>query len=326
MNSILTNVLRATRDNAYVPDSHFSLSALVISNENFITAGVNWESSDRSVGACGETAAILNMVSCNGPSVLKQILMMGGNKGEDDKDKSYSSCSACRQFMLEMDENGNADVETTSINGKVSEAQSIQSMMPNPFVFSNYIQDPIKGCLGSDKIVPAPRTLRGVDIVEDEDEVWFHQELLNAANRSFSPDESYFQGAILVAENGAAYCGSLFQTANFKSSRDAITAALSMLISFDGVQRIKDVHFLHVENRPFAKNHNIQLPLNMLTVLRNFGAQNIFVHSDKGIDRVLNIANSLKPFEQNDSRVDVSPLKTPFEVPLEYRGLWPLIV
>ncbi len=326
MNSILLDILRAIRSNAYVPDSHFPLSALAISDKDFIVAGVNWESTDRSIGACGETAAILNMVSCNGPSSLKRVVMMGGNEGEDDKDKTYSSCSACRQFMLELDESGESDVTTYSINGNVSETQAVQSMMPSPFVFSNYISSPIKSSYSSNKIVPAPLKLRGFDLLENEDEGWFHQEVINAAYRSFSPDESYFQGAIIVAENGAAYCGSLFQAANFKSSKDAITSALSMMISFDGIQNVKEVHFLHIENRPFAKAEKQKFPLNMMNVLQSIGVQKIFIHNETGIEREIRLPECLSSFCNEPTGVVALPMKVPFEVPLEYRGSVQILV
>ena len=325
MNKDFLNILQQVRNNSYVPDSGFSLAALAISDDNSVTTGVNWESHDRSIGTCGEMAAILNMISCNGPMPLKQIIFMGGNSGEENLDKTYCSCSACRQFMMEIDENNNAIVDTISVNGNVSESSLVIDSMPSPFLFRNYISISMKGDRCLSRVKPAPNVLRGIGRIGKEKEAWILEELLNAAHRSFVPDESYFQGAILITENNSAYCGSLFQTANFKSSKDAVTAALSMMISFDGVQPVKDLYFMHLENRSFAKDLNFIFPLNLLPFLWLLGTKQIYICSPKTVDRVINVESILNSVYGD---LQQKPLLFPnasYNVPEKFRGLTPNI-
>ena len=316
------HILATARNNAFVPDSNFALAALAISSEKHFSIGVNWESLDRSIGTCGEMAAIMNMVSCNGPFFLNELYMTGGNKGREDMNALYSPCAACRQFMLEVDEGDTATLTNTSLNDKVEKKNLIASMMPEAFVFRNYIKSPIASYASSKQIPDAPEYLRGLSIVKSMEPLLLHKELLNTAYRSFAPDESYLQGAIIKTASGRAYCGSLFQTANFKDTKNAVIAALAMMISFDGVQDVDELHFLHIEKRDFFKGDDGYFPFEMLEVLRRLNCKKVYLYSENGISGVFDVNCENMPFyTMKKLSLSVSlNSQNGFSIPKEFRG------
>lgn len=316
------HLLASARNNAFVPDSNFALAALAVSSEKHLSIGVNWESLDRSIGTCGEMAAIMNMVSCNGPFLLNELYMTGGNKGCEDMNALYSSCAACRQFMLEVDEGSAATLTNISLNGALKKKNPVASMMPDAFVFRNYIKSPIASYASSKQIVDAPEYLRGLDVVKSADPLLMQKDLLNAAYRSFAPDGSYLQGAIIKTTKGKWYCGSLFQTANFKDTKNAVIAALAMMISFDGVQDVDELHFLHIEKRDFFKGEHGYFPLEMLEVLRRLNCKKIYLYSENGIIGIFDVNCENMPF-YTTKKLSLSVSlnsQNGFSIPKEFRG------
>lgn len=311
------DILQKSRINAHVLDSHFSLGAVAESADGLLFSGVNWEGHDRTIGSCGETSAITNMISCEGPTILDSVSIIGGDQGQQDSSKLYTACSTCRQLMSELDQDCHANFNSFSSNGLNSTSTYIKDMMPNAFIFRNYLSSP----LNKEKAnTSAPENLRGIKAIDKNDLSWIENELFKAANRSFSPDKSYLQGAIIITQDGYGYCGSLFQAANFKSSKNAVSSAISMMISFDGIKKIDSLYFLHIENRGHYKNQPNIFPLEMLSILNELDCNNIHLFSENGCSKTLDIKSDFG-FLSFCIPKKMALSRPVFRVPNLYRGL-----
>lgn len=86
-------------DKAYVPYSHFHVSACLLTDSGKIYTGTNIENSAYSLTVCAERTAIFKAVS-EGERNIKAICIVGG---KDGKIEDYTPpCGSCRQVMREF--------------------------------------------------------------------------------------------------------------------------------------------------------------------------------------------------------------------------------
>lgn len=80
---------------AYVPYSHFPVSAVLVTTDDEVYTGINIENASFGLSNCGERTAIFKAVS-EGKRNFKH-LYIAGNTAEP-----ISPCGACRQVMAEF--------------------------------------------------------------------------------------------------------------------------------------------------------------------------------------------------------------------------------
>ena len=81
--------------NAYVPYSHFPVSAVLVSLQQEIYTGVNIENASFGLTNCAERTAIFKAVS-EGVRDFSELIIYG------QTEKPISPCGACRQVMAEF--------------------------------------------------------------------------------------------------------------------------------------------------------------------------------------------------------------------------------
>ena len=84
-----------TSKQAYVPYSHFPVSAVLVAKDGNIYTGVNIENASYSLTNCGERTAIFKAVS-EGQREFSELIVYG------QTEKPISPCGACRQVMVEF--------------------------------------------------------------------------------------------------------------------------------------------------------------------------------------------------------------------------------
>ena len=84
-----------TSKKAYVPYSHFPVSAVLVAKDARIYTGVNIENASYSLTNCGERTAIFKAVS-EGQREFSELIVYG------QTEKPISPCGACRQVMVEF--------------------------------------------------------------------------------------------------------------------------------------------------------------------------------------------------------------------------------
>ena len=91
----LINLVVEVRQHAYVPYSHFPVSAVLVTKDDQIYTGVNIENASFGLTNCGERTAIFKAVS-EGAREFKELIIYG------QTEKPISPCGACRQVMAEF--------------------------------------------------------------------------------------------------------------------------------------------------------------------------------------------------------------------------------
>ena len=93
-----TNLIELVVDNskyAYVPYSHFPVSAILVTKSGQLYSGVNIENASFGLTNCAERTAIFKAIS-EGVSDFSEIIIYG------ETEKPISPCGACRQVMAEF--------------------------------------------------------------------------------------------------------------------------------------------------------------------------------------------------------------------------------
>lgn len=93
-----TNLIELVVDNskyAYVPYSHFSVSAILVTKSGQLYSGVNIENASFGLTNCAERTAIFKAIS-EGVRDFSEIIIYG------ETEKPISPCGACRQVMAEF--------------------------------------------------------------------------------------------------------------------------------------------------------------------------------------------------------------------------------
>ncbi|HFI0763228.1 TPA: cytidine deaminase [Streptococcus suis] len=93
-----TNLIELVVDNskyAYVPYSHFPVSAILVTKSGELYSGVNIENASFGLTNCAERTAIFKAIS-EGVRDFSDIIIYG------ETEKPISPCGACRQVMAEF--------------------------------------------------------------------------------------------------------------------------------------------------------------------------------------------------------------------------------
>ncbi len=93
-----TNLIELAVENsrfAYVPYSHFPVSAVLVAKNGQIFTGVNIENASFGLTNCAERTAIFKAVS-EGVTAFSELVVYGKTE------KPISPCGACRQVMAEF--------------------------------------------------------------------------------------------------------------------------------------------------------------------------------------------------------------------------------
>ena len=109
---------------AYVPYSHFPVSAVLVTKDDQIYTGVNIENASFGLTNCGERTAIFKAVS-EGAREFKELIVYG------QTDKPISPCGACRQVMAEFFE---PDLPVTLVSkDKSTVVMTVKELLPYSF-------------------------------------------------------------------------------------------------------------------------------------------------------------------------------------------------
>lgn len=109
---------------AYVPYSHFPVSAVLVTKDDQIYTGVNIENASFGLTNCGERTAIFKAVS-EGARSFKELIVYG------QTEKPISPCGACRQVMAEFFE---SDLPVTLVSkDKSTVVMTVKELLPYSF-------------------------------------------------------------------------------------------------------------------------------------------------------------------------------------------------
>ena len=109
---------------AYVPYSHFPVSAVLVTKDDQIYTGVNIENASFGLTNCGERTAIFKAVS-EGARSFKELIVYG------QTEKPISPCGACRQVMAEFFE---PDLPVTLVSKDESTVvMTVKELLPYSF-------------------------------------------------------------------------------------------------------------------------------------------------------------------------------------------------
>lgn len=112
------------RQQAYVPYSHFPVSAVLVTKDDQIYTGVNIENASFGLTNCGERTAIFKAVS-EGARSFKELIVYG------QTEKPISPCGACRQVMAEFFE---PDLPVTLVSkDKSTVVMTVKELLPYSF-------------------------------------------------------------------------------------------------------------------------------------------------------------------------------------------------
>ena len=120
----LINLVVEVSQHAYVPYSHFPVSAVLVTKDDQIYTGVNIENASFGLTNCGERTAIFKAVS-EGAREFKELIVYG------QTDKPISPCGACRQVMAEFFE-PNLPVTLVS-KDKSTVVMTVKELLPYSF-------------------------------------------------------------------------------------------------------------------------------------------------------------------------------------------------
>ena len=120
----LINLVVEVSQHAYVPYSHFPVSAVLVTKDDQIYTGVNIENASFGLTNCGERTAIFKAVS-EGVREFKELIIYG------QTDKPISPCGACRQVMAEFFE---PDLPVTLVSkDKSTVVMTVKELLPYSF-------------------------------------------------------------------------------------------------------------------------------------------------------------------------------------------------
>ncbi|HFU4025076.1 TPA: cytidine deaminase [Streptococcus suis] len=126
-----TNLIDLVVDNsrhAYVPYSHFPVSAVLVGKNGQIFTGVNVENASFGLTNCAERTAIFKAVS-EGVTDFSELLVYG------ETEKPISPCGACRQVMAEFFEQ---DLKVTLVaKDKSTVEMTVGELLPYSFTDLN---------------------------------------------------------------------------------------------------------------------------------------------------------------------------------------------
>jgi cytidine deaminase len=120
----LINLVVEVSQHAYVPYSHFPVSAVLVTKDDQIYTGVNIENASFGLTNCGERTAIFKAVS-EGAREFQELIIYG------QTEKPISPCGACRQVMAEFFE---PDLPVTLVSkDKSTVVMTVKELLPYSF-------------------------------------------------------------------------------------------------------------------------------------------------------------------------------------------------
>ena len=120
----LINLAVEVSQQAYVPYSHFPVSAVLVTKDDQIYTGVNIENASFGLTNCGERTAIFKAVS-EGAREFKELIVYG------QTEKPVSPCGACRQVKAEFFE---PDLPVTLVSkDKSTVVMTVKELLPYSF-------------------------------------------------------------------------------------------------------------------------------------------------------------------------------------------------
>jgi len=119
------------RSKAYVPYSHFSVGAALLTKSGKIFTGCNVENAAYPSSTCAERTAVAKAVS-EGERDFKAVLVVA------DGERPCSPCGSCRQILAEF----SPEMEVIMANLKgATKTCSLKELLPETFK----LEGPIKG-------------------------------------------------------------------------------------------------------------------------------------------------------------------------------------
>ena len=91
---------KKAREHAYVPYSHHSVGAALVTKSGKIYYGCNVESASYTPTNCAERTAFFTAI-CDGEREFEKIAVVGGMEGTDGN-APCAPCGVCRQVMMEF--------------------------------------------------------------------------------------------------------------------------------------------------------------------------------------------------------------------------------
>lgn len=126
-----TNLIELVVDNskyAYVPYSHFPVSAILVTKSGELYSGVNIENASFGLTNCAERTAIFKAIS-EGVRDFSEIIIYG------ETEKPISPCGACRQVMAEFFDK---DLKVTLVaKDKSTVVMTVGELLPYSFTDLN---------------------------------------------------------------------------------------------------------------------------------------------------------------------------------------------
>ena len=123
-----TNLIELVVDNskyAYVPYSHFPVSAILVTKSGELYSGVNIENASFGLTNCAERTAIFKAIS-EGVRDFSEIIIYG------ETEKPISPCGACRQVMAEFFDK---DLKVTLVaKDKSTVVMTVGELLPYSFI------------------------------------------------------------------------------------------------------------------------------------------------------------------------------------------------
>lgn len=101
-----TNVL----EKSYSPYSGLKVGASFLLEDNFITSGANIENASYSLCMCAERVGLFHAKMQN-PNVVIQKMVITAKHSKNSISTIITPCGACRQVLLEQEQNQNKDIE-----------------------------------------------------------------------------------------------------------------------------------------------------------------------------------------------------------------------
>lgn len=123
-NELMEKAIEVSK-NAYIPYSKFAVGACVLSENDKIYPGCNFENSSYGLTICAERNAIGSMIA-DGERKIKAIAIYSPNM------KNCTPCGACRQVIREFQIDAGADVITKF--GDELKTYKINELLPECFI------------------------------------------------------------------------------------------------------------------------------------------------------------------------------------------------
>ncbi len=128
----LITLAKKAAENAYVPYSHYTVGAALLTENGKVYTGCNIENAAYGPTNCAERTAFFKAVS-EGERKFSKIAVVGG-KDFDFKD-FFSPCGVCRQVMREFCED--AFIILLGKNDEEYESITLSELLPLSFSKSN---------------------------------------------------------------------------------------------------------------------------------------------------------------------------------------------